>query len=88
MRGESLDALSREIGQPASRISEWRESFLKGGEEAMKTRQDDPAFEAVDQERRRLKEKIGDLAMENELLREKIHGMEAGRPPAWKRSRR
>jgi hypothetical protein len=88
LRGESLDALSRESHQPASRISEWRDEFLHGGEEAMKTRQDDPAFEALDEERRRLKEKVGDQAMEIELLREKIDRMEAGRPPAWRRSRR
>ena len=54
----------------------------------MKSRIGDPAFEALEEERRRLKEKIGDQAMEIELLREKIHRMEAGSPPAWRRSRR
>ena len=31
LRGESLDLLARETGQPAGRISAWREEFLAGG---------------------------------------------------------
>ncbi len=30
LRGESLDLLARESGQPAGRISAWREEFLAG----------------------------------------------------------
>ncbi len=88
LRGESLDALSRDIGQPASKISEWRENFLGGGEESMKARTDDPDNVAWDKERRRLKEKIGGQAMEIELLYERCHKLEAGLPPARRRSRR
>lgn len=88
MRGESLDALAREINQPASRISEWRDAFLTGGEQAMKARGDDPAQEAVVEDRRRLEAKIGKQAMEIELLYERCHTLEAGLPPAQRRSRR
>lgn len=88
LRGESLDALARETRQPASRISEWRDSFLAGGEQAMKTRVDDPEHQAVVEDRRRLQAKIGELAMENELLYERCHKLEAGLPPARRRSRR
>ncbi len=33
LRGESLDLLARETGQPARRIASWREEFLAAGRE-------------------------------------------------------
>jgi len=33
LRGESLDLLARETGQPAGRIAGWREGFLQAGRE-------------------------------------------------------
>jgi transposase len=65
LRGESLDALARESGQPAGRIASWREEFLAAGREGLKSR---PA--AV--EDRRLAEaqrKVGELSMEIDILR-------------------
>ncbi len=43
LRGESLDLLARETGQPAGRIAAWREEFLAAGREGLKSR---PAPEA------------------------------------------
>jgi hypothetical protein len=40
------------------------------------------------EETQRLKSMVVDLSMSNELLREKIHHLEAGRPLAWRRSKR
>lgn len=88
LKGESLDALSRETKQPASRISEWRDLFLSGGEAAMKQRADDAAEEGFDDERRRLQAKIGSQAMEIELLHDRARKLEAGLPPAQRRPRR
>jgi hypothetical protein len=88
LRGASLDALAREIVQPASRISEWRDAFLAAGEQAMKTRTDDPEHEAAVEDRRRLQAKIGEQAMEIELLYERCHKLEAGLPPGRRRSSR
>jgi len=88
LKGESLDALARETGQPAARISEWRDRFLDGGEAAMKARSDDPAQEAFAEERQRLQAKVGQLSMENELLYERCHKLEAGFPPARRRPKR
>ena len=34
IRGESLEAVSRDIGVPAHRLSEWRDRFLAGAESA------------------------------------------------------
>src|SRR4051794_2393397 len=65
LRGESLDGLARETGQPAGRISAWREEFLAAGREGLKSR---PRPE----EDRRLVEaqrKVGELSMELDILR-------------------
>ena len=65
LRGESLDGLARETGQPAGRIGAWREEFLAAGREGLKSR---PRAE----EDRRLVEaqrKVGELSMELDILR-------------------
>src|SRR5664279_5099823 len=65
LRGESLDLLARETGQPAGRISAWREEFLAGGREGLRSR---PA----PVEDRRLAEaqrKVGELMMDLDILR-------------------
>ena len=57
LRGESLEALSRELNLPAHRLSEWRDHALLGAEGALKERERD----ARDEEIERLKTKVGDL---------------------------
>jgi hypothetical protein len=84
LRGEDLELVSRELGVTAAELSGWRDTFLGGGEAALKTR---PA-DARDGEIGRLKEKVGDLTMANELLGAKIERMETARPLAQRRSRR
>ena len=84
LKGEDLDLLSRELGVTAARLSQWREQFLAGGRAALKNRRPD----ARDEEIARLKSKVGDLTMDNELLYEKIHHMEAKGPLAQRRSRK
>jgi len=85
LRGEDLETLSRTLGVTAATLSTWREEFLAAGTVALKSRQDpdDPCQEEI----RRLKAKIGDLTMANELLEEKIDRLEAGLPLARRRSR-
>ena len=85
LRGEDLETLSRVLGVTAARLSAWREEFLAGGTAALKTRHDpdDPRHEELV----RLKAKIGDLAVANELLEEKIDRLESGLPLAPRRSR-
>src|SRR5215204_288107 len=84
LRGEDLELLSRELGVTAAELSGWREAFLAGGEASLKSR---PA-DARDVEIGRLKEKVGDLTMANELLEAKIERLETARPLARRRSRR
>ena len=84
LRGEDLELLSRGLGVTAAELSSWREAFLAGGEASLKSR---PA-DARDVEIGRLKEKVGDLTMANELLGAKIERLETARPLARRRSRR
>ena len=83
LRGEPLEMVSRNLGVTAAVLSGWRDSFLAFGTQgfAKKT----PMQEV---ETKRLNAKIGELSMENELLREKIARMEQNRPLALSRSKR
>jgi transposase-like protein len=76
LRGEDLEALSREYGVVAATLSSWRDAFLDGGRAALKSR---PADER-DEEIARLRSKVGQLTMDNELLDLKCQHLEAGRP--------
>ena len=86
LRGEDLELLSRELGVIAGTLSLWREQFLTAGQAALKGKsgQADPREEHIG----RLKKKVGELTMDNELLREKADRLEAGFPLARRRSRR
>lgn len=84
LRGEDLELISRELGVIAAELSDWREAFLAAGEASLKSR---PA-DAWDAGIGRLKEKVGDLTLANELLEAKIERLETGRPLAARRSRR
>ncbi len=81
LRGEGLDALSRELGVIAATLSSWRQAFLDGGAAAMKSR---PADDR-DEEIARLRAKVGQLTMDNELLGQECQHPESGRPFASRR---
>ena len=84
LRGEALDALSRELGVTAGAIARWREQFLAGGQAAVTSR---PADER-DDELGRLRATVGELTMESELLRERARRAEGdGGPYGRRRSR-
>jgi hypothetical protein len=84
LRGEDIELVSRELRVTAASLSEWREKFLEGGQEAMKRRPRDER----DCEIGSLREKLDETTMANELLKERIGRMEAGRPLARRRSRK
>ena len=83
-RGESLELLSRELNVTAARLSDWRDRVERAAEAALKERTRDHR----DDEISRLKGKVGEMTMENELLYEKIDRLEGGSPLARRRSRR
>lgn len=83
LRGESLDALSREVGVEIYRLEEWRERALAGLELGLKNRQGEILADALDAAKRH----IGELSMENELLRERARAAEKRLPLAMRRPR-
>lgn len=84
LKGEPIEVVSRELGVTAAELSVWRDAFFAAGEASLKTRLADDR----DAEIGRLKGKVGDLTMANELLEAKIAKLEGGRPLARWRSRR
>ena len=83
-RGEPLELLSRELNVTAARLSDWRDCVESAAETVLKERTRDHRDDEVS----RLKGKVGEMTMENELLYEKIDRLEGGSPLARRRSRR
>ena len=83
LRGEDLELLSRKHGVTAATISNWRDAFLAGGEAGLKSRETD----IDDAEKTQLKSVVAELAVSNELLKEKIRLMEKNRPLGFWKSR-
>ena len=81
-----MRAASRWPGGPANdsiaRLTEWRDRALAGAATALKERDD------RDDEIARLKSKVGEITIDNELLNAKIAALEGKRPLAHRRSRR
>ncbi len=65
LRGESLDELSRELRVEAHRLQAWRDEFLAGGIEGLKAK----PLQPEDRRLRDAERKIGELTMDNEILR-------------------
>lgn len=80
LRGESLDLLARESGQPAGRISAWREEFLAAGREGLKAR----PLPVEDFTLREAQRKVGELSMEVDILKALLE--EQGHPQSPRRS--
>ena len=76
LRGADLESLSRKYVVTAATLSAWRDAFLAAGEAGLKIRQED----LVDEQGRRMKSVIAELAIENELLRECIRRLEDEKP--------
>jgi hypothetical protein len=81
MRGEPIDALSRELGIEVYRLEKWHRKALQGIEAALKARDGDPLAAELNAAMRRL----GEVTMENELLRYKVS---KARPLAPERSKK
>ena len=80
LRGEPLETLSRELGVEAHRLAAWRDDFLERGKEGLKGQRADrsPDERALRQAER----KIGQLTMENEILRAAAEQRGLSMPPA------
>jgi transposase len=80
LRGESAEHLSRELGVPSYRLERWRERALSGIDGSLREREGD----VVSEELAAAMKRIGELTMENEVLRARVG--HAG-PLARRRSR-
>jgi transposase len=67
LRGESLEELSRELQVEAHRLAAWRGDFLAAGKQGLKGQR--PDRDPDDRALKQAKRKIGQLTMENEVLR-------------------
>ena len=81
LRGESVDAISREVSVPIYKLEGWRDRALAGIDAGLKERETDPVERQLDDANRR----IGELVMENEILRKE---RQAKRPLVGRRSSR
>ena len=68
LRGEPVEALSRELGVEIYRLEQWREKALVGMDSGLKRRRGDPLQVELDQAMKR----IGELTMENELVWKRV----------------
>ncbi len=83
LRGEGIEALSRELGVESYRLQEWYDGALAGLDCGLRERGGDPLAEQL----KKAHAMVGELTMMNELYQERIRRNES-RPFVPKRSRR
>ena len=83
LRGEDLETVPRSLGVTAATLSGWRDAFLAAGEASLTSR---PA-DGEELESGRLKARLGEMLLKQELLEAKIAALEEGRPLARRRPR-
>jgi transposase len=81
LRGESVELLSRALGVPVHKLERWRDKAEAALDGALKERESD----AADADLAAAMQRIGELTMENELLRA---GMERPSGPLARRRSR
>ncbi len=82
LRGDlSVAEAARRHGLTVAEVEAWRERFLAGAENALRSR---PLGEEAqkEQELKRLKQKVGELVMELDVVKEAIKGH-----PSWRQMR-
>jgi hypothetical protein len=81
LRGEPIDAVSREVSVPIYKLERWRDRALASIDAGLRERGDDPVERQLDEANRR----IGELVMEVEILRKE---RQAKHPLVGRRSSR
>ena len=84
LRGEPLASVSREVGVEVYRLERWKARALAGLELGLKEQAGEPLAAELDAAKRH----IGELSMDNELLRSRARAAERRLPLATRRSRR
>ena len=79
LRGDcSVAEAARKHGLTVAEIDEWRDRFLSGAENALRSRPLDEDAQK-DREIKRLKQKVGELVMEVDIIKEAVKGH-----PSWR----
>ncbi len=82
IRGDiSVAEAARKHGLTVADIEDWRDRFLSGAENALRSRPLDEEAQK-EQEVNRLKQKVGELVMELDIIREAVKGH-----PSWRQMR-
>ena len=81
LRGESVDAVSREVSVPIYKLEQWRDRALAAIDSGLKERENDPLEKQLGEANRR----IGELVMEVDILQKERR---AKRPLVGRRSSR
>jgi transposase len=68
LRGGDAVELARKHGLSQAQLFAWRDRFLEGGQAALKTRRGQSELER-DRQVRELERKVGQLTLENEILK-------------------
>ena len=79
LKGEtSIVEAARQHGLTVAEVEGWQEQFLRGAENSMRRRPKDE--DALKEEQiKKLKQKVGDLVMENDVFREALKPYPLGR---------
>jgi transposase-like protein len=83
LRGEEIDAVSRDLGVTAATLSSWRDEFLVAGQGGLKSR----TAPEPDDKTHDLKALIGELTIDNECLKALLRKHEERDPLASRRSK-
>jgi transposase-like protein len=83
LRGEEIDAVSRDLGVTAATLSSWRDEFLAAGQGGLKSR----TPSEPDDKTHDLKALIGELTIDNECLKALLRKHEERDPLASRRSK-
>ncbi len=72
VKGEtSVQEAARKHGLTVAEVEDWQEKFLAGAENALRSRpRDEEALK--DEEIKRLKQKVGELVLDNDILQEAL----------------
>ena len=73
---EPLEVVARELSVTAADLSGWRDAFLEADEASLKSRLRDDRDETIV----RLRTKVGELTMDDELLCTRVERLEGGAP--------
>ena len=83
--GEQIDLIAREYGVPVSTVAEWRNTFLTAGETALKS---EKKQDAKDVEIKHLKETIGELTMDLQIVKAAVQVYKEKYPFAFRKRKK